>query len=323
MRRYSYSYLNRYRSCPLACFYEYELKLRKRDDGSESHHMAYSKAFHKALEVLYRPATPYYALPQVEATALLHEAQRVFTLEYPIQLAPDDAAKTKENGIAALAQYANRWKAEDVQWEVLECEKMDAQDDGFVVKLDLIVRHRETEQIFGVDHKVTGKYLNYDYWSAYEPNAQVTEYVRFIKERYGYCDGFIVNAIALRFRQRAYKGEPAGFWASFERQMFNRNERQLEHELIDRHYWEQRVEQSKRDGYWGMNTSQCKFCPYQEICKAGWVWPEDEELINIQYRQICGKWSGEPLFQCRLDRDHEGDHAPVEITIDSEFLIEV
>lgn len=321
--RYSHSFLNRYRSCPLSAQYHYELKLRKRDEGGESHHMAYSKAFHSALEVLYGGERPYYMMSDLEASLLLRDAQRTFIAQYPKQLRVDDLAKTQSNGVTALTDYCRRWRDEDRKWKILSCETMENQDDGFVVKLDLVVEHVDTGQIFGVDHKVTGKYLNYQYWNGYEPNSQITEYVRFIKERYGYCDGFIVNAIALRFRQRAYKNEPAGFWGAYERQTFNRNDRQLAQELTDRHYWEERVNQSRRDGYWGMNTSQCMFCEYQEICKAGWVWPEDDELINIQYRRICGKWLGEPLQPCALGKDHEGDHDASPISVDSEILVEV
>lgn len=321
--RYSHSYLNRYRSCPLSAQFHYELKLRKRDEGSESHHMSYSKAFHEGLRVLYDDK-PYFELSDIEASLRLRQAQRTFREHYPIQLNQDDAAKTAVNGVEALTQYVRRWRQEDRRFKVLTCERMDNQDDGFVVKLDLVVQDIHTEQIYGIDHKVTGKYLNYDYWTAYEPNSQITEYVRFVKERFGYCDGFIVNAVALRHRQRAYKGEPAGFWSAFERQTFNRNDRQLSHELLDRHYWEGRVEESKLTGSWGMNTSQCKFCEYREICKAGWVWPEDQDLIEIQYRRICGKWFGAPLMPCALDREHVGDHdAHPEISVDSELLVEV
>ena len=326
---YSNSYLQRYKSCPLAAYFHYDLKLRKQDEGAESHHMAYSRAFHDGLRLLYSGDT-------------LVSAQQAFLDGYPIQLAEDDLAKTRDNGVKALSLYAHRWQQEDKRWKVLQVEQMDSQDDGFVVKLDLVLQDRETEQIYGLDHKVTGKYINYDWWATFEPNSQITEYVRFIKERWGFCDGFIVNTISLRWlnekdkrggfngqwldpasddrhnyshcelRDSRYHRRPMlacwGLRVGFERQTFNRNDRQLEQALTDRHYWEDRVEQSKASGLWGMNTSQCKFCEYQEICKAGWSYPDDEELINITYRRICGKWYNEPLQQCSLDRNHEGEH---------------
>lgn len=302
MTNYSNSYLDRFRRCPLSAHFKYDLRLRQRDGGTGRHHQEFSLAFHAALEKLY------------SETYHFTEPNKVFLENYPIQLDPDDWAKTQENGSLALAEYIKRWAREDRKWRVLSTEQLDRGEDGFVVKLDLVVEDRETGQIYGVDHKVTGKYLNYDYFNQFEPNAQITEYVRFIKERYGNCDGFIINAIALRHRQRAYKGEPAGSWFAFERQTFNRNERQLEQGLADRLYWIDRIEDAKAKSIYGMSTSQCRWCEYRDICKAGWSYPEDAELIDITYKRIHGKWFGDPLQPCVLERDHKGDCSAVIVT---------
>jgi hypothetical protein len=323
---YSHSYLQRYRDCPLACYYHNELKLRKREEGGESHHMAFSKAQHEGLRHLY--ANNYATLANGELKALLREAQDIFLAHYPTQLNASDLAKTRQGGITALAEYVRRWKDEDKRYRVLSVESLDNQEDGFVVKLDLVVQDIATEQILGMDHKVTGKYLNYDYWAGYEPDSQIVEYERYIQEKFGFCDGFIINAIALRYLQRASKNGPAGLWCNFERQTFNVNGRQMEADLASRRYWIDRIEHSKATGVWGMNTNQCKFCEYRDLCKAGWFYPDDAELIDISYRRVCGKWfrveENAPLVPCQLDRDHEGDHAP-ELPSEAqvEFEIEV
>src|SRR6267154_2221331 len=127
MSNYSHSYINRYQSCPLACQYHNELRLRKRDEGGESHHMAYSKAFHEGLRLHYEGAS-------------LRESQEAFLDSYPIQLKEDDLAKTRQNGVMALAEYVKRWAQEDKRYKVLSCETLDNQDDGFVVKLDLVLQ---------------------------------------------------------------------------------------------------------------------------------------------------------------------------------------
>jgi len=344
MTRYSNSYLQRYRDCPLACFYHNEIKLRKREEGAELHHMAYSRAFHEGLRHLYGGDT-------------LQAAQQAFLSTYPQQLDDSDQAKTRHNGVVALAQYASRWHEEDKRYKVLSVEAMDNQEDGFVVKLDLVLQEIATEQIYGMDHKVTGRYLNYDYWAGFEPNSQMVEYVRYVRERHGFCDGFIINAISLRWqaekdrrggfngqwldpgnaeangysmRERRFskyhKREMVACWglrSSFERQTFNVNDRQMEADLVSRYYWTERVEQSKATGRWGMNTSQCKFCEYRDLCKAGWFYPEDEELIDIGYRRICGRWFGDPPAPCQRDREHEGAHAIQSAQPATEILIEV
>lgn len=316
---YSNSYLRKYQACPLSCYYNYELKLRKRDEGAESHHLAYSKAFHAALEILYR-----FSYFNVEdKNALYQRAVDAFLERYPRQLDEHDMAKTRDNGVKCLAEYIKRWHVDDRKYRVLAVETMDHQEDGFVVKLDRVVQDIDTEQIYGVDTKVTGKYLNYDYWRQFEPNSQIVEYTRYVQERFGFCDGFIIDAVALRYLQRASKNGPAGPWFAFERQTFQVNERQMEADLASRHYWTERIEHSKATGEWGLNTSACYFCEYRDLCKAGWFYPEDEELIDINYRRICGRWSGEPLFQCALDREHEGDHGIEQVDTPPEIEIEV
>lgn len=321
MTNYSNSYIKRFQECPLACFYHNELKLRKRDDGSESHHMAYSKAMHLGIGHLY--ANDYHNVDPVRRQELGIEAIELFKQAYPIQLNPDDLAKTRLNGAGALLKYIQRYHVEDRRWRVLQVEAMDHQDDGFVVKLDRVVQDVNTEQIYGVDTKVTGKYLNYDFWKQFEPNSQIIEYTRYVKQKFGFCDGFIIDAVSLRYLQRASKNGPAGPWFNFERQTFNVNERQMEADLSSRQYWIDRVEHSKATGKWGMNTSQCYFCEYRDLCKAGWFYPEDEPLIEINYRRICGRWSREPLFQCTLDREHEGEHGIAQIDAAVEIEIEV
>jgi CRISPR/Cas system-associated exonuclease Cas4 (RecB family) len=310
MSHYSNSYLEKYRECPLACLYRYELRLRKREEGIESHHMAYSRAFHEGLRRLYLDST-------------LREAQDAFLEHYPRQLDIGDLAKTRQNGITVLVEYARRWSEENKRYRVIEVEQLDHAEDGFVVKLDLVWQHKETEQIFPCDHKVTGKYLNYDYWRQFEPNSQIVEYVRYVKEKFGFCDGFIIDAVSMRHLQRASKNGPAGFWCNFERQTFNVNERQMEADLDSRRYWIDRIEHSKESGRWGMNTKSCYFCEYRDLCKAGWFYPEDQELIEISYRQVCGRWfrpsEEEPLVPCALDLDHGGEHA---LTIPDEAQVE-
>lgn len=294
---YSHSQLDSYKECPLRYFYEYEVGLRKRGDESADHHLRFGEAIHEGLRRLYLGDT-------------LRSAQEAFLATYPVQLDPTDLAKTRENGVVTLAAYARRWAEEDRKWKVLSCEKADSRDDGHVVHLDLVMENVDIGGIYGFDHKTTGKYLNADFWSQFNPNSQITQYVKFIKERYGDCDGFYINALGFRFRQHAYKGEPAGFWHSFERQMFNRNEEQLAIEHQSERDWIADIERSRATGIWRINTNSCRFCSYRAICGAGWSYPMDGELIEVQYRRVCNRTT-EELRRCVLDREHEGKCSPV------------
>lgn len=291
---YSNSSILCFARCPLQHHFRYDAHLSARN--ADSHDMMYGSAMHKGLAVLYRGGT-------------LKAAQDAFLEAYPMQIDLDDRAKTRPNGVKVLAwyvqEYANDWE----RWDVLQCEDLQKGEDEFVVKLDLVVRDRETNQVLGIDHKITGRYLNFDYWSEFEPNSQISEYIRYIKEAYEYCDGFIINAVSLRFRQKAYKGEPAGFWSRLERQTFNRNDEQLEQDYNDRLYWISRIEAARAANYWGKNTSSCRFCPYKDICKVGWTWEQDKDLILLNYMQVCGEPVGEDY--CNLEGGHDGEHAYV------------
>lgn len=294
MSNYSHSYLDSYRACPLRCKLQYEVRLQKREDEGSDHHLRYGHAIHSGLEVWYKGLG-------------LKAAQEAFLLDYPVQLNPDDLAKTRENGIEALRLYAERWQGEDRRWEVLECESRTQAEDGFVTRLDLVVKNRETDEVFGVDHKCVGgrhRYLSYEFWGQFTPNSQINEYVRRLKTTYGPCGGFIINAIGMNFTQRASKSGPAGFHPRFERQTFNPNPDALVEESNNRDYWIGRVEQSKSTGQWGYNTSSCYNCAYKPICSAGYTWERDRELIELQYYQRCDE------SRCVLELGHDGDHSP-------------
>jgi hypothetical protein len=292
---YSNSQLQSMKNCPLQFHFYWDLALRRIDDEGSDHHLRYGSAFHQGLAVLYQGGS-------------LNESQWAFRNAYPTQLDLNDKAKTQEHGVIALAAYARRWAEEDRKWKVIVVETRS--DDPWSVKPDLIIENLDHGGVYLVDHKTTGKYLNYDYWAQFEPNSQITHYLDYAQSKYGEIEGFIINAIGFRFRERAYKGEPAGFWSNFERQTFNRRPEQLEHERRNRAWWIETIESCRRNGFWPTNTSSCKFCQYKAICAPGWSWENDRELIEIQYRQVC-----DALLtydeRCVLDRNHEGEHAPV------------
>lgn len=294
MSRYSNSYINQFQSCPLSCHYRYDLKLRPVEGNT--HDLAWGHAFHKALEVIYLEGD-------------LPKAQDVFRLAYPVQLDPNDFAKTQENGVWALEKYVENYHW-DKNWRVVSTEEMDSTEDGFVVKLDLVIEDTDTGSLYGCDHKTTKSYLDYRYFGRFNPNSQITQYVRYIKERYGRCDGFIVNAVRVYYMQRKSAQRAAGAGVEFERVVLNRTEQQIEQEQESKNYWIDRVEHAKSTGVWGMNTNNCWRCEFQEACSAGWDWENDEELILNTYRQVCEKWVPEKDGHCLLEWNHEGEHDP-------------
>jgi len=266
---YDNSQLQAYKDCPERYRLKYVEKLRKREEGEESHDRNFGSAIHSGLEALYKGKSQ-------------EESHEQFKLAYPEQLNTEDMAKTQENGLLLLSSYAKHYKEEDKKWEIVSVEVKDtfqiAEGVDFTVKIDLVVKQQGC--IYFVDHKTTGKTFNWTYWSRFEPNPQITAYTAYCQAKYGECSGGIINGIKLGFRTRAYKGEPAGFHYEFQRQLFNRNQDQIKAWKQDTLNWIKSLEKSKKDSnVWMKNEGQCGYCEYKAIC----ISCNDEQIIEQLY----------------------------------------
>jgi hypothetical protein len=313
--RYSYSQISTYAACPLKYKLRYLDYLMPIQEGGR-HDLDFGGAMHDALAVLYGPQG------SVKAA---HEA---FASSYPESQYPDSLpmwsqGKSFAGGLAAIGAYANHYRDEDRYWQVLSVERMNTSDDGEerrLVRLDLVVRDTRDDMVYGIDNKITGKYLDANYWAAFDPHSQIRQYVDHLQKKYGECGGFYINALSLRHRQKAYtprsgpqKGIqlPAGDWCEFKRMCFNPNAEAVEAERDSMSAWIHRIEQSKETNTWGYNTDHCVrgpiFCEYHQMCSAGYAWPRDRQLIEAHYRQQCIRLakSGE---RCQLEPGHEGEH---------------
>ena len=307
--RFSHSQIALYRSCPLRFFYRVDLGLERRDAGMESHHLVYGAAMHAALAHLYQNK---YFDACIDPAALLREAQDEFLAAYPTQLDPLDRAKTRENGVKALEFYATHYAFEDLKWKVLQVEQVDYDADDWQLHLDLVVES-ERGEVYGVDHKIVGgkdsRYLPETFWRRYEIDSQVTQYTDQIRKKYGRCDGFYINAIAMRSLKRE-SGKDGGSYAEYSalndngeilkvrlgRQMFSRTPEQIEQEWASVEQAKDAITEAraKMSAYnatshraYGFNSSSCTYCEYRPVCAAGWSWERDRELIEIQYRRVC------------------------------------
>lgn len=361
-QRHSYSALSTFRACPLRYKLRYLDGLELRDAARNVHHLEYGKAMHAGLEI-------WYSGPE---TSGIQSMQDTFAAAYPIQLDPSDKAKTQENGIRALALYVERWREEDRKWKVLEVEGPGTLnytlDSGLnELHCDLVMENLEHGGVYVWDHKTTTKQLGPWYWDQYSPNSQITGYIDYVQQKYGTCDGFIINAISLQWREpvksdgktnnvawfksddaarpwlayshhepREYRGGVLGkkgtymaAWGltvGFERQTFNRSEAQIQQERASTAYWKERIKEADRCakcGWWpqdhngtgiegcldyqpsyGFNTGSCYSCEYRGgevvggICRPGYTWPQDSELILLSYRQVCRAMIQVECTQC-------------------------
>jgi hypothetical protein len=319
-RRYSYSQIAKYAACPLLYKLHYVDNLVPLQEEGR-HDLDFGSAMHDALAVLY-------------AGESVEQAQRAFAATYPKERYPAELpywspGKSFAGGLRAIEQYAEHWREDSEYWTVVSIERMNLADDGEerrLVKLDLVVRDRRDGLVYGVDHKVTGKYLDSKFWSAFDPHSQIRQYVDQLQRRYGEVGGFYINALSLRSRQKAYtprtgpdKGVqlPAGDWCEFKRMCFNPNREAVQAERANFTSWVEKIEQDRASGQWGYNTDHCVrgpiVCEYYRMCSAGYAWPRDQQLIESYYRQRCIRLARN-RERCQLEPGHEGEHDATRVT---------
>lgn len=270
------SQLQTYKSCP----YSYKLKyvncLTRRQDGEVEHDRAYGSALHAGLEALF-------------LSKGLVEAQASFSKAYPFQLDEKDLAKTQENGLTLLAEFEEFIQANYSGYTVVEVEQVGEIELGngqkLRVKPDAVLRSKASGEHYSMDNKTTGNSLTASFWNKFDPAAWLTAQSAYVEQKFGSCSGVFVNGISFGFRQRMYKGEPAGFHSHIERQLFNRNPLQIKKWKEDTLTWIKKVEESKQKGSWGKNTEQCRWCSFKPICMAEWTPEEDMELIMEQFEK--------------------------------------
>lgn len=321
------------KDCPLKYRLHTIIGLRKIEDESAEHHLRYGSAWHKAMEVIYNAQRATAELYRVVGDrfigrdtmrrVILAQAKEAFLAAYPKQLDESDNAKTQESAFAALESYYDLYAEDDrARWKVLAVEAPKSYDNGFIVHLDMVAEDLEHGGIYGFDFKTTKKALGYDFFGRFEPSSQITRYVDYIRDRYGSCEGFYIRATQFGYRSRMYKGEPAGFYCKHEQQLFNVNDAQIEIEKASAEYWRGQITALTFHDRWGTNTDHCPFCQFKPICRSGWRWPEDQDLILNQYRVVCGQMT-ESLRPCLLGVDHGGKHSEEQPAIADDLQIEV
>lgn len=305
--RYSYSQIQIYAACPLKYRYRYLDQLVPLA-GESNHDLKFGRAIDAALSAYY-----------VNNLSVV-EAELAFELsypesDYPVTLPYWSPGKTFENGLNAIAAYADHWQEDNQYWEVIAVQSSQSVEDvdsDRLVKIDLVIRDRRDGLIYGVDFKSTGKYLDKDFNAKFDPHSQIRQYVDRLQRKYGEVGGFYIDALSFRHRTKAYtprqgpdKGVQlsAGDWYAFKRLVFNPNAEAVSAERDNFDSWVRKIENDRESGSWGYNTEQCVrgplVCEYHQICSAGYQWPRDQDLIENYYRRQCIRLVGGE--RCQLE----------------------
>lgn len=257
----SHSSTQRFNGCPWA----YKLNkdgLRKVTTGPESNFMVWGKAGHSGLEALYTG----------------HDPIAAFSDAYPYDLDPENQVWTREGGIRTLEAYQNYYSEIDKQWEVLAVELKDNADAPTLI-IDLVAKHLQSGSIYFWDHKFKAK-TAFNASRRYEIDSQLSRYTDYVLQQYGDCAGAVVNMIVPGYRQRSYKGEPAGWHFKFERVVVGRTPQQLEYWRQSQAEWEALIEHCDATGHYPKHLGfNCTTCPFYEACFSAM----DEEVVDTLY----------------------------------------
>lgn len=264
-----YSEKEAFNSCP----WKYKLQqdgLNKIVEGSDAHDKNWGAGIHAGLQAHYK-AEGWEAV----CTAFLSG--------YPTNLNESDLSKTTDSGLECLRQYIAYYQAQDKNWEVLSTEEAGVVSIGgedHDLHIDLVARNKQSGDIYLWDHKTTGKTASPTYWRGFELSGQLTRYCVYVQEKYGSCAGAIINNIAVGHRQRMYKGEPAGFWCKFERQLFNRSPQQIKFWRESDEQWMALIKHCEATGIWPKALNKlCSWCSYFELCLAS----GDDQIKELLY----------------------------------------
>ena len=264
----SHSRVSAFNGCP----YQYKLKyidhLEKIEKTEYQNDSIWGNAIHHALEVHYKGGT-------------LAEVETAFLTAYPTELAGKDQAKSQDGGIECLRNYVKFYRVLDKDWHVLDTEVKDTvqnEEESHNLVIDLVALHIPSQTIYAWDHKTTTtEKMRYSFWKRYELDAQVTMYTEYLIQRYGSCAGFWINGIAVGYRSRMYKGEPAGYYQKFERSLFSRTPEQIRawkksdtdwKVLMDMHVYPKAL------------NGLCVYCEFHELCMSG----DDEQIKELLYQ---------------------------------------
>lgn len=264
-----WSEISNFNTCP----FKRKLSLEgwhKQDDGEETTDLRFGQAIHSALEIHYKGAS-------------LADTIKAFTDNY--KECTDKKEKSVESGIECLKNYVETYRVQDEDWDVIGTEVKDEVETlsgNHELHIDVIAKHKPSGSIYFWDHKTTSKAFSPMYWKKFELSSQMLRYTKYVEDKFGSCAGCLINGIAVGYRSRMYKGEPAGYWQKFERQIFNYSKPMIEMWLESDRQWEQLIGLAdEKQIYPKALGAICGWCEFYPYCTSG----ADNEILTALYKQ--------------------------------------
>jgi hypothetical protein len=259
-------------NCKKKYYWNYVENLRKNEYEEDSVDLRFGSAIHSALELFNEHTTD--TAPVLER----------FKSEF-VDL-PEEKVKTTEHGLLLLENFFPYYRANFSEWETLQTEETGHIDMGeidYVVKIDRVVRWRGN--IYVCDWKTTKSTRKAGFFDKFALDFQPTGYIKWCKEKYGECSGFLPVAMFMGYRSRAYKGEPAGFHCEFDYSIVNRTNEDIQMWEKDMLWLRDEIEQAELSGFWRRNPDHCssyRGCQYSQLCQSC----DDEMVKSTLYSQF-------------------------------------
>lgn len=157
----------------------------------------------------------------------------------------------------------------------------------YVVKVDAVVNMNGN--ILGLEHKTTDA-LSFNYFDKYDMDGQITSQVVAIKNKFGRCDGIIVDAMMINKLQ----GNPRSLYdfvettkegiycCKFRRQPFNRTDEEVNNWEENAIRWIDEIEDCIINNNFKKSTSTgaCGYCSYPSLCKTAIYDKLDETVLS-------------------------------------------
>jgi hypothetical protein len=260
-------------SCFNSCPKKYQLQKEgwhKQEDGEETTDLRFGAALHSALEAHYQGKSQ-------------EEVLNVFRNQYTE--ATEKKEKSLESGLETLKNYIAHYSEQDKDWRVIATElkgDVETLTGNHELHIDLVAEHLPSGSIYLFDHKTTSKAFSPMYWKKFEIDSQMSRYTKYVQDKFGSCAGVVINGLSIGYRSRAYKGEPAGYWQKFERQIFNRSQDVLNMWLESDKKWEKLIAFAEQENCFPSQLgSLCAWCEFYQFCACG----EDKMILESLYNK--------------------------------------
>lgn len=256
--------LTTYLTCPRKYFYRIVLGFISK--GSVPPYFAFGSAYHKFREILdnsMNDTVDGKPRSESEAFILALQAAKAYAAKYLKEAEVGTKWDFLTAGRLALSceKAFEVWLEERKKFKVIAAEQIVTvslpHGTGIMGKIDRLISWNGRVWVW--DYKTTSKLGPY-YERSLEPNDQFARYIWMTQQLSG-------QAIAGLMVDVLYNSKKEG--PKFQLFPTARNKTQLDNWVREHKYWEEQIENNRKEDFWPMNPKSCAFCEYHSVCKQG------------------------------------------------------